>query len=228
MRPPRLVVPGCAHHVTQRGVRKGPTFYDDSDHLVYIRLAKEAFANHSVKICSYCLMNNHVHLVAIPDSEKGLSNALRDAHTAYTLYFNAKHGFVGHAWQGRPKIFVMDDVHFCNAVRYVERNPVRAGIVIRAEDYPWSSAAAHCGLRDDLLLSTPIPWAEQVANWSEWLSCEEAPEELKRMRAHIAMDKPLGSLEFLAKLEVRVGRKLLPQKRGRPGNRVMQNPQLIK
>ena len=165
MRPPRLVVPGYAHHVTQRGVRKSPTFYDDSDHLVYIRILHEACADKAVQIHAYCLMPNHVHLIAIPSTEKGLSQVLRDAHTEYTMYFNAKHGFVGHAWQARPWIFVMDERHLWNAIRYVERNPVRARIVARAEDYRWSSAPAHCGARDDPLLSASNLDGVSTQNW---------------------------------------------------------------
>jgi putative transposase len=142
------------------------------------------------------------------------------------MYFNAKHGFVGHAWQGRPKIFVMDDSYWRNAVRYVERNPVRAGMVRAAEDYLWSSAAAHCNLRDDSLLSMAIPWMDEIANWSQWLETAETAAELKRIRTHIELEKPLGTNEFLAQLECATGRKLLPQRRGRPKKAVALENQL--
>ena len=216
MRPPRLVVPGCAHHVTQRGVRKSPTFYDDSDHLVYLRLLREACTAKKVEIYAYCLMQNHVHLVASPATEKGLSDALRDTHAVYSRYFNTKHAFVGHTWQARPWIFVLDEAHLWNAIRYVERNPVKAAIVEQAEDYLWSSAAVHCGLRDDLLITSSSPLLISKENWSEWLKVEETSEQIKMMRKHSATGKPLGSLEFLKELETKTGRKLLPQKRGRP------------
>src|SRR5215469_12306301 len=104
MRLPRLIVPGYAHHITQRGVRKSPTFYDDSDHLVYTRVLHKACVTKQIEIIAYCLMPNHVHLIATPSTEKGLSDALRDAHTAYAMYFNTKYGFVGHTWQARPWI----------------------------------------------------------------------------------------------------------------------------
>jgi putative transposase len=215
MRPPRLIVPGYAHHVTQRGVRKSPTFYDESDHLVYTRVLHQACTTKQVEIMAYCLMPNHVHLIAIPTTEKGLSEALRDAHTAYAMYFNVKHGFVGHTWQSRPWIFVLDENHLWNAVRYVERNPVKAGIVEAAERYEWSSAAAHCGLRDDLLLTRSRPLLIPTESWAEWLSAVETAEQVKRMREHSAAEKPLGSPEFLRVLELKTGRKFVTQKRGR-------------
>src|SRR5262249_30325668 len=131
----RCVVPQWPHHVRQRGVRKEPLFYDDSDHLVYLRLLREACTEKKVRIWAYALMKNHYHLIAVPDREDSISNALQTAHTAYAKYFNAKYGFVGHVWHSRPRMCAMDETHMWNAVRYVERNPVRAGIVSQAEEY---------------------------------------------------------------------------------------------
>src|SRR6059036_3677089 len=171
-RPPRCVVPHYAHHVYQRGVRKEPLFHQESDYLVYTRVLKDRGDEHGLSIWAYALMTNHVHLVAVPKTEESISKTLHDAHTDYSTYFNAKYGFVGHVWQGRTKMCVMDDLYMWNAVRYVERNPVRAGIVKRAEDYPWSSAASHCGLRDDILLSKDFPPAGVIEDWSEWLTVD--------------------------------------------------------
>jgi putative transposase len=153
----RCVVPGYAHHVYQRGVRKEPLFHEDRDFLVYMRALKEGCVQHGVGIRTYTLMTNHIHLIAVPQGEWSLSRALHLTHTNYSMYFNAKYGFAGHAWEGRPQMFVMDEPHMWNAIRYVERNPVRAGMVEHAEDYLWSSAAAHCGLRDDILLDADFP-----------------------------------------------------------------------
>jgi len=160
-------------------------------------------------------MTNHVHLIAVPDNEKSISRALHDAHTKYSLYFNGKYGFVGHAWQGRPDMCVMDEEHMWNAIRYVERNPVRAGLVGRAEDYLWSSAAAHCGLRDDLLLSKDLP-QNSIEDWSAWLEIDHTEDEKRLIRQHTSTGRPWCTPEFLLQLEKITGRDLHLRKRGRP------------
>ena len=118
-------------------------------------------------------MDNHVHHVVVPVREDSLHRTIKSAHGDYTTYLNRKYGWVGHAWQGRFDSFPMDESHCWNAIRYVERNPVRAGMVARAEDYLWSSAAAHCGLRDDSLLNDDFPPTGVIRNWSEWLMIED-------------------------------------------------------
>jgi putative transposase len=215
-RPHRIVIPGCAHHVYQRGVRKEPLFHEDRDFLVYIRTLKEGCGRHSVAIFTYTLMTNHIHLVAVPEREDSLSRALHLAHSSYTAYFNAKYRFSGHAWEGRPHMCATDEAHMWNAVRYVERNPVRAGLCERAEDYLWSGAAAHCGLRDDLLLDPKFPPEGFIKDWSEWLRIEHSDEDRVQLRSHTFTGSPWCSPEFLVQLEERTGRSLGPRKRGRP------------
>jgi putative transposase len=212
----RCAVPGYPHHIRQRGVRKEPIFHDDSDYLVYLRNLKDGCAEHDLRIRTYCFMTNHIHIIGVPKAELSLSRALHDAHSNYSRYFNAKYGFVGHAWQGRPLYSAMDDRYMWNAVRYVERNPLRAGIVLRAEDYLWSSAAAHCALRDDILLTDDFPPSGVIPNWSEWLKIEDTEEELKNIRHHLSTGRPWGTPEFLQQLEELTGRPLLPRKVGRP------------
>jgi putative transposase len=212
----RCSVPGYPHHIRQRGVRKEPLFHDDSDYLVYIRNLKNACTEHDLRIRSYSLMTNHVHLIAVPKIEASLSRALHDTHCNYSRYFNAKYGFVGHAWQGRPDYSAMEDAYMWNAIRYVERNPVRAGMVDRAEEYLWSSAAAHCGLRDDILLTDDFPPPGVIANWSEWLKIEDTEDEIKTIRRHLSTGRPWGTPEFLQQLEALTGRCLVPRKVGRP------------
>jgi len=191
-------------------------FNDDSDYLVYLRVLKEACNEHDLDIWAYALMTNHIHLIAVPRYEFSISKALQNAHTRYTQYFNSKYLCVGHMWQGRPGIFVMDDEYMKNAIRYVERNPVRAGIVKRAEDYVWSSAAAHCDLRDDLLLSGDCPLTVEINNWREWLQLDNGEEEKKTFRLHTSTGMPLGNSEFIRQLEKLTGRTFRPQKVGRP------------
>ncbi len=213
-RPPRFTIPGCPHHVVQRGNRKVNVFQDDSDRLVYLRIMRDACALHHVDVWGYSLMDNHVHLVQVPETEQSLSRTIRDAHSEFSRYLNTKYRLVGHAWQGRFKSIPMDEDHCRNALRYVERNPVRAGLVQRAEDYLWSSAAAHCGLRDDLLLSGVCPLVSEIKDWAEWLKVEERESE-DLIRLCTKMGRPLGSKEFIDQLEIKTGRKILPKRRGR-------------
>jgi len=161
-------------------------------------------------------MTKHVQLTAVPDPERSISKALHDAHTEYSTYFNAKYGFVGHVWQGRPDMSLMDEAYMWNAVRYVERNPVRAGIVHRAEEYLWSSAAAHCGLRDDSLLSQDFPPPGTIDDWAKWLMIDHSEEDKRTIRTHLSTGRPWCTPEVLEQLERISGLKLRPRQPGRP------------
>ena len=114
----RIVLPGCPHHVLNRGNRKEIIFGDDSDRLVYLRLMRDACKKYRTFIWSYSLMGNHVHHIAVPEREDSLAKTVKEAHGEYTTYFNFKYGFVGHAWQDRFKSFPMDEAHCleCNSV----------------------------------------------------------------------------------------------------------------
>jgi len=159
-------------------------------------------------------MNNHVHHIAVPDKERALSHAFQRIHGAYAIYFNTRHTKTGHLWQGRYKACLLDEAHLWNAVRYVERNPIRAELVKRAEEYRWSSAAAHCGLRQDGVLSPGLPLIESIENWPEWLSVEDPPRDLEFLRSRTRTGRPCTSDEFARELEAKFGCSLLPKKRG--------------
>ena len=210
----RIVIPGLAHHVTQRGNRRADVFQEEEDRKVYLAMLSKYAGEYGVEIWAYCLMTNHVHLVLVPGRSQALSQTLRDTHTAYALRFNLQNQVSGHLWQGRFFSCVLDDSYVWAAVRYVEQNPVRAGLVTQAEAYPWSSAAAHCGLRVDPLLSSGFPPAGAVTNWGEWLAGEEAvPSAVIRRQTHTG--RPCGSAAFVTGLEEMINRALNPGKRGR-------------
>jgi len=209
----RVIVPNIPHHVTQRGNMKVDVFLSEQDRLTYLRMLTKYAAAHGVRIWAYCLMTNHVHFVAVPVGADSLGRCFRDTHQAYASWFNKRLGQVGHLWQGRFHSCVLDDAHMWSAVRYVERNPVRAGLVGRAEDWRWSSAAAHCGRRTDPILS-PIRMPWPVTNWSAYLG-QEDDEETKLLRAQTFTGRPCGSIEFIERLEGLLGRQLRPKKRGR-------------
>ena len=210
----RIVVPGFAHHVTQRGNRRGDVFEDDTDRRKYLEVFSEYKQKHGLEVWGYCLMSNHVHWVVVPKLETALGRTFRDAHTAYTVHFNRRQKLSGHLWQGRFFSCVLDASHIWAAVRYVERNPVRAGLAAKAEDYPWSSAGAHCGKRSDQMLSADFPPEGVIPNWSAWLKTEEHPasDEI-RQRTHTG--RPCGSVSFLEQLEGLLNRVVRPQKTGR-------------
>lgn len=210
----RVIVPGHPHHVTQRGNHKGTVFRDDEDRRLYLRLVAQRCKQYPISILAYCLMTNHVHLVAVPENEDSLSKALRDAHGLYALYFNRKYDLTGHLWQGRFYACLLGEEHLWSAIRYVERNPVRAQLVDRAECYPWSSAAAHCRLAADPFLSKlKVPGT--ISDWSSWLALREPEAELCTLREKTRTGRPFATDEVVQELESSLGRPLRPQKRGR-------------
>lgn len=210
----RDFVPGHPYHLTQRGNRKSPVFLDDVDRRVYLKLLIENCQTERVRIWAYSLMDNHVHHIAVPEKELALSRAFQRIHGAFALYFNTRYLKTGHLWQGRFKACVLDEPHLWNAVRYVERNPVRAGIVRRAEDYPWSSAAAHCGFREDGVLSPDLPLVGNIPDWPAWLSENQTAEDIDFIRERTRTGRPCATDEFARKLEATLGRPMLRQKRG--------------
>jgi len=148
----RVVIPKVPHHITQRAVRRMETFFDDEDYEMYLSLMREWCLSSGIEVWAYCLMPNHVHLIAVPESASSLARGIGEAHRRYTRYINFKKSWKGYLWQGRFASFPMDEDYLLASVRYVELNPVRAKLVQRAEDYRWSSARAHLDGRDDGLV----------------------------------------------------------------------------
>ena len=211
----RLVVPGLPHHVTQRGNRRGTTFFEEGDYALYLDLLAEASTRAQTEVWAYCLMPNHVHIILVPPDEDGLRRTFADLHQRYTGFINARARTTGHLWQGRFGSVVMDDEHLLNAVRYVTLNPVRAKLVRRARDWAWSSARAHLAGRDDKVVKV-APVLERTGDFAQFLSepFDEA-ESYQALRRAETIGRPLGSDRWLKALEKRTGRTLAPQRRGR-------------
>ncbi len=166
-----------------------------------------------VEIWAYCLMRNHVHLVAVPESKDGLAKAVGEAHRRYTRYVNFREGWRGHLWQGRFKSYVMDESYLLAAVRYIELNPVRAKLVSNPADYPWSSAAAHVeGREDRLIVASPL--REMVGDWREFLNSGIGTDDAEILRLHERTGRPLGSDDFITRLETELARVLHRRKPG--------------
>jgi REP-associated tyrosine transposase len=212
----RPIFPGVPHHVTQRGNHREPVFFEKGDEEAYLSLLHAYSRRQDVEVTAYCLMPNHVHLVVVPKTTVGLQRALRAVHSQYAQRVNRMRELKGHLWQGRYFSSPLDSNYYVNAVRYVELNPVRAGLVARAQDYRWSSARAHCGMRQDLLISDKLHSnvLAGVADWSAWLATAVSDDDQETLRRHSRRNLPCGSTEFIAKLEALAGRELRCRPRG--------------
>lgn len=169
---------------------------------------------HKVDIWAYCLVPNHVHTIAVPESEEALRGAIGEAHRRYTRHVNFREGWRGHLWQGRFASFPMDQSYLLSATRYVELNPVRAKLVREPWAYPWDSAQAHItGVDDNLVKVAPL--CELVKDWRGFLSSGISEKEIEELRKHERTRRPLGSEGFVKKLEGTLGRLLRKQKPGR-------------
>ncbi len=215
----RAVAMGFPHHITQRGNYRQPVFSGDGDRFRYLDWLREYSERHALKVWAYCLMENHVHFVAVPSTEDSMSKTFKTLHMRYSRYINEKKNTSGHLWQGRFYSCALDERHLHAAVRYVENNPVRAGIVKRAEDYGWSSARAHVNGEPDAVLSHDCPIAEGISDWSAYL--REAEEEglIEALRGSTKTGRPCGSASFVSKIEEIIGRRLRTSRGGRPRKR---------
>jgi putative transposase len=193
-----------------------PIFFSDEDRLEYLYLQKKQGERFGVKFISYCLMDNHIHLVAIPEDEKGLSRAIGEAHRLYTRMINFREKVRGYLFQGRFFSCPLDNDHLMAAVRYVARNPVRANIVKHAWDYQWSSAAYHTGKEERDILVSDTELLNNVDDWHNYLSENEA--DLEDIRGKTRTGRPFGAEGFTQEAEEITHRVLRLKKAGRPKN----------
>lgn len=211
----RLVVPDHPHHVIQRGNRRMQVFFGDDDYRAYIELVAAGCRETGTDVWAYALMPDHVHLILVPRHADGLRAALGDAHRRYTRRINAREDWRGHLWQERFLSYPMQEAHCLSCARYVELNPVAAGLAKRPEDWPWSSARAHLAGSDDELASA-APLLEMVPDWKSLLAAGVADLERKRVERHLNTGRPLGDPAWIEDLETSTGRRLTPGRPGRP------------
>jgi putative transposase len=218
----RVIAHGVPHHITQRGNARRDVFDSDADRLAFLTLLRQYSILYPCSLVGYCLMSNHVHLIAIPHRADSLPALLRHTHGRYAAYLNARQGQSGHLWQGRYYSCPLDHAHLWMALRYVERNPVRARMVALPEDHPWSSAAAHCGRADRHSLLDLDFWCAEwtAASWQDFLIDPADQEaEAQRIRNSTHTGRPLGALPFVGEIERTLHRTLTPRKGGRPPKR---------
>ena len=216
----RIVVPGIAHHVTQRGNRREPIFFEDGDQEVYRDLLAEQARKRGVAVWAYCLMPNHVHLILTPSDAAGLGRAVGETHRRYTNFINARGRWTGHLFQSRFSSVAMDEDHLIAAVRYVSLNPVRARLVRRAEDWAWSSVRAHLAGRDDELVSVR-PVLDRVGNFAPLLQSDADDPAFNAFRLSEGSGRPLGNADFIAGLERLLGRPIARRAPGRKAGAVV-------
>lgn len=214
----RVVAVGVPHHVTQRGNARQIILSDDAARTTYLGLLRQYSSLHCLSLLGYCLMSNHVHLIAVPHTPDALAQALKQAHGRYAAYWNARQSSSGHVWQGRFFSCPLDETHLWKALRYVELNPVRARMVASAEQWEWSSAGAHHGTADPDPMLEMMRWKTRwsATEWTEFLSLSESPLDLNALRRSTHTGRPLGKPEFVAALEQSISRCLQPRKAGRP------------
>ena len=211
----RVVVPGLPHHVTQRGNRRQQVFFEDADYRAYRDLLAEYCAKAETTVWAYCLMPNHVHLILVPSHPDGLRAALGEAHRRYSRRINRRQDWQGHLWQERFHSFPMDETWLLACARYVEQNPVRAGLVQEPQAWPWSSARAHLAGGDDDLVSVAA-LGRLVPDWPGFLGSALNDKTLDHLRRHGRTGRPAGAEHFVEGLEHQLGRTLKPRPAGRP------------
>jgi putative transposase len=196
----RVVIPQTPHHVIQRGNRRQRTFFSDDDYRAYLHIAAECFVEAGVEVWAYCLMPNHVHLIATPGVADALAEAVGATHRRYTRRINEREAWTGFLWQGRFASFPMDDNYLMTCARYVGLNPVRAGLVKRAIDWPWSSVGAHVEGRPDPLLSSQPLIDLLGSELVDLFAHDVGANDHRRLRLAANTGRPLGAAAWIKSL----------------------------
>ncbi len=197
-RPPRIVIPGLPHHVTQRGNYRQTTFFCPEDYKLYLDLLEDYSRAGGITVQAYCLMPNHVHLIVTPVHAEALARTMRRLHSDYARLIHTKLRRVGHLWQARYHSGVLDQKHFWYAMAYVEQNPVRASLVARCEEWPWSSARARLTGECDRIVDLRA-WMSRYSagTWRRVLDLGLTDATLlERIREATLRGKPIGGPGF--------------------------------
>jgi putative transposase len=218
----RIVVPNYPYHITQRGNYRQKIFEDQEDRSIYLTWMNEYSKRYDLTLLAYCLMDNHVHFIVIPGEERSLSKVFSIVHMRYSQYYNKKRGTAGHLWQGRFYSCLLDEMHLMAAMRYVEKNPVRARLVKKAWNWKWSSARLHTGRSKEIIGLGDIKEIVDlgVEGWEEYLEGDEIKEELEKIRKNTMLGRPMGSSRFIEELEKKVGSIIRRLPRGRPRKKI--------
>ncbi|MEK7661444.1 MAG: transposase [Pseudomonadota bacterium] len=211
----RVVVPDCPHHITQRGNRRERIFFQTGDEKKYLELMNEQFVKHKIECWSYCLMPNHIHFILVPKDETSLGRAVGEAHRRYTQFIGIRDKWRGHLFQGRFFSVAMDEAHLMAAFRYVALNPVKAKLTEWAVDWPHSSTRAIIdGVSDKYVNIAPVK--KRINKFAKFLLRENNIDAALwgEIRANEIIGRPVGTKEWLARLEKQFEGRVVPKKRG--------------
>jgi len=216
----RVVAVGIPHHVTQRGNNRAAVFFDDDDRHYYRQTLVKYCAEFKLEVWAYCLMTNHVHILAVPQRLYSLAMAVGRTNLIYTQYINRKYPRSGRLWQNRFFSCPIDrEPYLWSVARYIETNPVRARIVRKPWNYPWSSARHHVDGAPDPVCSEPAWLARNERGEYRKYLTESSDFETSLIRRATSSGRPLGDLRFAGMLEKKLHRALIPKPAGRPRKR---------
>jgi len=209
----RTVVPGLPHHIVQRGNRRQRVFFKEKDYKDYLGLLKIYSKRFDLDILAYCLMPNHIHIIAVPARGESLARAIGETHRNYTRMINFREKWRGYLWQGRFSSYVLNERYLLAATRYILLNPVRAKMVTKAWDYEWSSARNHLNTENGSLIDGE-PLNSLIDDWSTFLQSDADKNDADALIMHERTGRPLGDKSFIEKIEVTLGRSLRKKKPG--------------
>ena len=212
----RVVAVCYPHHVTQRGNNREWVFLDDEDKTFYLSALERYSKKYNLRLWAYCLMNNHVHLLAVPDEPDSLAKSIGTTNLVYSQYFNRKQKRSGRIWQNRFFSCTVDcDSYLWTVARYIERNPVRAGMVDHPLAYRWSSARASVEGRGNSALRI-ADWLEAAERESYATFLSRPDYDAETIRQATTTGRPLGTDLFILRMEALTGRRLRADQPGRP------------
>lgn len=220
----RLCVPGIPLHIVQRGNNKQPCFLQTSDYLAYLEAMKHAAARYEADVHAYVLMTNHVHLLVTPHDSESASKMMQHIGRKYVQRFNDEHKRTGTLWEGRFRSSIVDSEKYLLACyRYIELNPVRAGIVAVPDQYPWSSYRVNALGRADELITPRVEWldlgacmAERCQRYRRLFDAESISDDLELFRSSVRKGLPAGTQRFRNEIGAKLNVKIGDGKRGRP------------
>jgi putative transposase len=221
---PRLTLPGYPHHIIQRGNNRQPIFAATADYQVLLNLLDENARKFEVAIHAYVLMTNHFHLLATPQTTDGLPQMMQAVGRRYVRYFTARQKRSGTLWEGRYRsTLIQTDRYLLACMAYIDLNPVRAGLVAQARDYPWSSHGHFIGQHlDKLVTPHPLYWElgntpfAREATYADWVQAGISSVQQQALTDAALSGWALGEPDFVADLQKRTARRVAKGSAGRP------------
>lgn len=211
----RASVGGICYHVINRGNARANVFGNAGDYQAFVELLRESVGRAKMRVLAYCLMPNHFHVAVWPRDDGDLSRWMQWLLTAHVRRYHRHYGSSGHVWQGRFKAFpIQQDEHLLTVLRYIEQNPLRAGLVARAEEWQWSSLH-EWGRRGAFLDMGPVP---RPGEWLAWVNEAAGEDQVERIRHSVNRGSPFGRQEWAERTAGRLGLEASMRQRGRPRN----------